>query len=41
MIEKINNNIISIAGLEYITGFVAHHFRAKYPHLIFNGDILI
>lgn len=28
-----------MAGLEYITGFVAQHFRAKYPHLMYNGDM--
>lgn len=39
MDENINNNIVSMASLEYITGFVAHHFRAKYPYLISNGDI--
>lgn len=39
MDENINNNIVSMAGLEYITGFVAHHFRAKYPNLISNGDM--
>jgi len=39
MNENINNDIISMAGLEYITGFVAHHFRAKYPHLMSNGDM--
>lgn len=36
--ENITNNIVSMAGLEYVTGFVAHHFRAKYPCLISNEN---
>lgn len=36
----INSDIIEMAGLRYIFGFTAYHFKAKYPYLSQTNDPL-